>query len=206
MPVSDISLTTLVEKNKSTQSLPWVTLLEVQIKDSDEVLRLVRDVESQEWGGETWLAFPFEFGEVKEDSKEYPEVELTINNSNLAFQSYIEDNEGCIGSTIIMRIVYAGNLTIENTKAEIEEIFCVNATSSNATEIKFTLGANQPNNLRFPLNRYLKNHCRFVFKSTKCGYTGDETSCDKTRTTCDKYGNIARFGGFPTIPVGGTYY
>lgn len=205
MAGENLSLNALIEKNKATQSTPWITLLEIQIKDTDIVIRLVKDVKTQEWGGQEWIAFPFEFGEIKEDIKEYPEVEVTINNSTRELQPYIEDYSGCVNSKVIMRIVYAGNLNINNYKAEIEESFSITGTTTDANNVTFKLGASQPNSIRFPLNRFLKNHCRFVFKSAKCGYVGSAVSCDKTRATCETLNNLTRFGGFPTIPLGGIY-
>ena len=38
------------------------------------------------------------------------------------------------------------------------------------------------------------------FKDAKCGYTGSGTSCDRTLTQCQAYGNELNFGGHPSIP------
>lgn len=45
--------------------------------------------------------------------------------------------------------------------------------------------------------------CRFRgingFKGTNCGYSGPETVCNYTEARCRQLGNIARFGGFPSL-------
>ena len=44
--------------------------------------------------------------------------------------------------------------------------------------------------------RTYTKRCGWVFKGAQCGYTGPETWCDKSKTTCEALGNEARFGGF----------
>jgi phage-related protein len=52
-----------------------------------------------------------------------------------------------------------------------------------------------------PLNkRTFAKICSFVFKDSRCGYSGPETFCDKTLPACQAYGNEASFGGFPELP------
>ncbi len=41
--------------------------------------------------------------------------------------------------------------------------------------------------------------CR-KFKDSRCAYTGEETSCDKTLTRCMELGNVENFYGFPSLP------
>jgi hypothetical protein len=38
--------------------------------------------------------------------------------------------------------------------------------------------------------------CGWVFKGSECGYSGSETTCDKTVERCVSYGNYVNFGGF----------
>jgi phage-related protein len=52
-----------------------------------------------------------------------------------------------------------------------------------------------------PLNkRTFAKVCSFVFKDSRCGYSGPESFCDKTLPSCEGYGNEANFGGFPDLP------
>lgn len=51
--------------------------------------------------------------------------------------------------------------------------------------------------------------CRWRrFKDEECGYTGDETWCDRTYARCTALGNTANFGGFRWLPslIGKTIY
>jgi hypothetical protein len=43
--------------------------------------------------------------------------------------------------------------------------------------------------------------CRWKkFKGTECGYTGDESWCDRTYTRCNMLDNAANYGGFRFLP------
>jgi len=42
--------------------------------------------------------------------------------------------------------------------------------------------------------------CQWVFKDSRCQYSGNESTCDKTLTACQARNNSNRFGGYPSIP------
>lgn len=44
-------------------------------------------------------------------------------------------------------------------------------------------------------------NCQFKFKSSRCGYSGSETKCDKTLTRCKTLSNVTNFGGYPSIVI-----
>lgn len=48
------------------------------------------------------------------------------------------------------------------------------------------------------MREYITNRfglCPYRFKSSLCGYSGDDTGCDKTIIECKNKGNVDRFGG-----------
>ncbi|MBF0139790.1 MAG: hypothetical protein HQL74_05870 [Magnetococcales bacterium] len=51
----------------------------------------------------------------------------------------------------------------------------------------------------FPRRR-LSYFCPYIFKDPRCAYGGVVSTCDKTLPICQALGNVARFGGFPTLP------
>lgn len=44
-------------------------------------------------------------------------------------------------------------------------------------------------------------NCQFKFMDSRCGYTGAETKCDKTKTRCQALGRIEYFGGYPSVTI-----
>jgi hypothetical protein len=53
---------------------------------------------------------------------------------------------------------------------------------------------------------YVSTLCGRVFKGSRCGYAGAATTCDHTMATCQAFANLARFGGFPSVPAVGTIF
>ncbi len=52
---------------------------------------------------------------------------------------------------------------------------------------------------RLPFREYSTACTYRKYKGAQCGYTGSETTCDRTWATCLARGNNARFGGFVDI-------
>ncbi len=44
-------------------------------------------------------------------------------------------------------------------------------------------------------------NCQWAFKDSRCQYSGEETTCDKTFSSCQARSNETRFGGYPSIPA-----
>ena len=199
----------LFEKNQLVQTGAWLLLAEFRLKNSaydsnySSYIYLVRNTEDIIWNRKTWIAFPFDLDDIKESKSEFPEINLKVSNVTRYLQPYIEEYKGLVGSDVVIRVVHSGHLNLN--QSELEENFTITSTSANALFVTFKLGGNFPINTRFPSERYLKNFCPLIFKSVSCGYNGATTSCDKTLTACRAMGNSKRFGGYPTIPIGGLY-
>lgn len=154
--------------------------------------------------GYAWISFPFEIDEISDSNKNtVPQVELRVGNVSRAIQYYLDIGDGGVGSNVTLSVVHSKHL--ELAAPEVEYSFkCVDC-KSDAKWVHFVLGAASPYLMRFPRNRFLKNYCRWVFASEDCGYTGAETTCDKTLTQCRLRSNSARFGGFPGVGYGGVH-
>ena len=129
---------------------------------------------------------------------------MRVSNVSRAIQSYIEQYDGGVDSTVILRVVHADHLV----GTESNTVFCrldftVTGCTANAKEVVFSLGASNPWNRRFPLGRARKNFCRWKFKSNECTYSGLETTCDKSLSRCRVLGISRRFGGFPGVGLSG---
>lgn len=200
-----LSSVAILEKNKLHSDGAWIILLDIEIPGIETVVTICRNTEDITWNGTTYIAFPFEIGDVSEDSKgTLPSIELKVSNVAQVLQSYIEEGQGGVQSTVTLRVVHSKHLDV--TTPELEEIFSVTKTSVNSKWVTFTLGMNYPSGARRPLRRFMKNFCPFKFKGIECGATTTAyTSCKKTLTECRARGNSTRFGGEPGIPAGGFY-
>lgn len=202
----NLSAAGIIEKSQISSDGVWLLLVEVEIPDSEEPLRLVRNNEDIVWNGHAWTAFNFILGEIKEDTKGKPEeVPLQISNVTQAVQSYVERYNGLTGTMVTLRVVHSEHL--ESALPEVEEFFTINSSTCDSKWATFYLGCDMSVQLRFPFRRVLKHFCawRDNYKGIECGYNGPLAECDGTLQSCRDRANAARYGGEPSIPEGGLY-
>lgn len=208
MPLT-ISSTAIQEKNKLATDSIWYLMMEITIPGaSPTVVRVVRNNEDVSWASQTWQAFPFEIDEVTDDGKgSVPRVDVRVSNVSRVMESYILAYDTYVKangfSPITVKIFVVNSKNLASSTPEVEYWFELKQPKTNAKWATFTLGGANPYNQRFPPHRILKNHCRFIFKGTLCGYSGGETVCNKTFARCTQLSNQNRFGGFPSVGKGG---
>lgn len=201
----------IIEKNRIETEYTWLVMLDIVLPDST-LLYLVRNNEDVTFNSTLYVAIPFTIEPTKETTKgQINTVTLKVSNITRIIQSYIEDQNGGIGSSVKVRFINNIDLSGTTDYSELELDFTVLSTNSDTQWVSFTLGTGNPLNKRFPLDRYLANHCGFKFNnlsgqegtSPECGYSGSETSCNRTLSDCQARNNSSRFGGFLGLGKGG---
>ena len=188
------------EINKLTSANPWIALLDIKISDS-LTLYLCNNPDEITFNGHTYTPINFEIEATKNVTNgEIPTVTLRVSNVTRVLQGYLEELKGGVGLEVKVNIVDAAYL--DEDYSELELVFEIIATTSDAHWVTFTLGSPNPLRKRFPADTYLAGYCRWKFKSAECGYSGSETSCDHTLENCKRLGNQARFGGFDGLSGG----
>jgi phage-related protein len=192
------------EKNKLHTDSVFLILLDIiPSVDGAETIRICYNNEDETWNGNLYQAFPFDIGETSQDSTgSEPSVDLKVSNVSQALVSIVESYKGGNGSLVKLRVV--------NTKAmtdtpELEEWYKVNKCSVSEKYVTFNLGSGYSLKTRRPLDRYMKNNCRFTYKGLRCACTSSETTCGHTLIECRARGNSGRFGGFVGIDQKGVY-
>lgn len=200
-----LSSAAIVEKNKISGAGAWLVLLEIDAPGYGTI-RLSSDNQHTVWpssGGNLFVSFPFQIDDRRDDaSGSLPSFNIRVSNVSRALVPYLESTDGMKGSTVRLLVVHADHLDL--TSAELDETFDLLSVSLDDFWVTFVVGAENPMRQRSPRDRYLKDHCRFKFKSARCGYGGAATLCDGTFRRCRALGNSARYGGFPGID-GGVY-
>lgn len=212
MPLT-LSSTAITEKNKLSTTSKMLLCLKITVPGVVDPIRVVRDNQNLTWQGETWVAFPFELESLGGGVKgEVPQVVLRVSNVSRAMETYLHQYDTYCKTNGWSAIEV--NIYVVNTAAvalngscdpEVEHVFELKQPKADSKWATFTLGASNPFNMRFPRSRIMKNQCRYKdgFKGTRCGYSGAETSCNKTLARCRELGNSERFGGFPGVGYGG---
>ena len=197
-----ISAISRAEKNKLSTDSCFLILLEIRLQN---VVYICYNNEDVTWNGHLYQAFPFEIGETSEDSDgSDPNVSLRVDNTAQGMQWYVEESGGGVGTEVILRVVNSLNLS-SNDPPDLEEVYTVLSCNISEQWVEFTLGTDYSAKTRRPLDRYMKNSCRFKYKGMRCGYSGNKQTCDHTLSDCRAHGNSTRFGGFPGIDQKGVY-
>lgn len=162
-------------------------------------------LESLTYQGETYLGAPLEVGEISHiDNTQVAKLNVSVSNVGqgisgiigqygdtitgaecFLYQVLLDVNNNSIisGSDSILFAGKANNLHLDAYNASID--------------IETTLGGFE---LKTPKISYGVSCQWLKFKDNRCGYSGIEKNCDRTLETCKRYGNIERFGGFPSLP------
>lgn len=153
------------------------------------------------YDGITYTKFPIKHDEIGENSQgEIDNFRVTVANIDRTIQAYLESYD-LRGKKVTITLVWANQLN--DTDANIKFIFYIDNYTATQDTVEFTLSSKYDIiDLTLPNGIYNRNYCRWKFKSTECGYTTPETTCDKRKATCkNTMSNIARFGGFPSVPT-----
>lgn len=197
-----LSTAAILEKNKIAQESVWILLLQVNAPDG-QIIRLCYNTENIEWDGYTWVAFPFVIDEMKQNKTEIPQIPIRISNVTRAIERYVEQYGGFVGCTAIIRVV--NSKCLNEGRAEIEETFTIQKATSNFEWAVFELGGSLPLRLRYPFRRVLKDWCPYDYKGIECAAVSPYETCPHTLKGCRERNNSVRFGGEPSMTIGGLY-
>lgn len=222
MPLSDIPLNILQEKNQLATTERFIWLYEIAVPtDPPTMYRLTRQPEAVNHGGFTYSPFPISHDIVTRDATgDLPTTSVTASNMSREIIGELEAYEGLVGQTV--RIILTHSLLDpSSSQSVIEERFEVLSSTATADSVTLSLGSSNLFDSFIPKARMARFHCRHQYRGPECGYALDPSNanylsgCDKTLNGlngCVKHGasytaasltplHPERFGGFPGIPV-----
>jgi len=196
---------------------------------AQDIIRIIENdvLTSYEYNGETYLAAMVKRGSIESRMEGGPQkVNIQISNINQAYSTIIANqgdvltNSRCVIEEVIfyqdkdlLELEDDSQLLLENGNYLLLEEYdlvidspinifegFINNIRLTETEFSFDveriLGGyfTQSPNTTYDVN------CQWAFKDERCQYSGEETTCDKTFSSCQTRSNEARFGGYPSIP------
>jgi len=185
------------EKNKSANAP--VHLFTVYDYDSlGNDLYLAESDADVEFDSVTYRKFPIKYDAIGENnSGEIEKLKITAANISREIGGYLEIYD-LRGKKVAIKTVWLDQLA--DTDNYLEDVFYIDSYSADEKNVVFTLtGKLDLLDVQVPVWRFSRNFCRWDFKSTQCGYSGAETSCNKTKQRCEQLANLQRFGGFPSV-------
>lgn len=207
----NLSLATVLEKNKLSSDVPFLALLDVEIVNPSTgvvviVLHIANNPESVVWNGTTYEPGGFDFN-LKSESGKQPEVNLTIVDYTLAIQGYMQQYGGGVGSNVTLSIVRGDAL---DKPPEIVEYFQIIGASAAEYMATFNLGAENAIMKTFPRRQQRRDFCQWQYKdAATCKYAGPMATCDLTLqgpNGCQAHGNAINFGAYPGLNARGSRY
>jgi phage-related protein len=227
-----LSSTVIQEKNKIGGGAVTLVAIEIIVPGLVEHIRIISDSVDLEWRGETWVALNFEIEDITDDAKgSIPQVDLRIANKADIMRTYIKAydtyNKAYGFSPIEIHVFVVNKAVLDAYVDEdpydeytdltggwgepiVEYIFDLKQPKIDKRWATFTMGAPNYYSRRYPLNRILKNFCRYPFKGERCGYIGDAydeygklITCNHSLARCRELGNSTRFGNAPGVGKGG---
>jgi phage-related protein len=149
------------EKNKIASPNAWLLLLDVFLT-SGEIFHFAKNTDDVTFRNTTYIAMPFNLDVQKTTSKgELPVLTLSVSNVTRVLQTYLENLNGAVGSSVQIILVNSGNLSSDYS--DLEQTFDITGTDVTAKLVTFTLGAPNPLRRRFPFERYISSHCGWKF-------------------------------------------
>jgi hypothetical protein len=180
-------------------------------------------------GGVTFVGAMVKRGQIESHIEGGPQkVNIRISNIGQGFSALVADqgdvltNSDCLieeliyvppgydlieqdGSSDIILLENGGYLMLDNDYIVGDSVGLFEGKINNVklTESEFSFDVERilgGYSTQSPNTTYDVN-CQWGFKDSRCQYSGVETTCDKTLTSCQGYSNETRFGGYPSIPA-----
>lgn len=198
-----LTATLITEKNKLSMTSAWPPLITVEV-NAATTLRFVPNPTAITFAGETYVPFGCEIEERTQDAKGgLNDVSISVSNVTREISAFIEAND-LRGSRVTVTYVNSANLADPDAVVLEETYEIMSMQVKGAQFVTFNLGHDRISGHPFPYGRFLRDNCRWIYKSTECGYAGGLPSCAKTlegSNGCRAHANVIRFGGFTLLPA-----
>lgn len=191
----------IAEKNKLSTTSASLPLVKVEI-DASNILLLTPNPAPVTFDGETYQPRLVQIDQVQLDSRGgQASVQVTVGNVGREVSAYLETVE-VRGARVTIKYVNSATLA-DPTAIFIEERYEIQAVRvAGDISVIFTLGRERVASTLLPAARFYRDHCRWLYKGSQCGYAGPLASCDhilEGANGCRAHSNIPRFGGYPLL-------
>lgn len=182
---------------------PYLWLFELQVNDAGDAFRLVNFHDPVLFEGREFSPAAIHVERIDSDNEgTLPAIELTLSDATGEVSAQLVANGGFINQPVNIWLVHRDHLD-DPTDALRWKMFVLTPQASPKGAAVIRLGQHSLQDYPHPRHRFLRERCRWVYKSKQCGYDGALPTCDKTLSEadgCTVHDNAPRFGGFPGIP------
>jgi len=185
----------LIARKLLTISLEGAGLGEICILENETFEKLTI-------GSKSYLAAPLKVSDVTKNEG-FQSVQVSLSNVGGSLSGLIRQNGDVL--TGAMCLLEEAFLTDDGAvitgKAFPLFVGQANNLSITQQDLTFDIEAVLGGYVAISPNMTYGVNCQWrKFCDINCAYSGTETVCDKTMTRCAALGNLANFGGFPSLP------
>lgn len=151
------------------------------------------------YDGVTYNPFPITFDAIRENNQgQIDSIVVSVSNVSRIVQGYLETYD-LRGKKVTIITVWSNQLG--DSDANLKDVYYIDTFSADQDTVNFVCTTKfDVLNVQLPQRRFLRNYCQWKFKGSECGYSGGDSTCEKTKEDCkDNKNNYERFGGFPSI-------
>ncbi len=178
-------------------------LLKIELEGGSIYILDNETLEKLDYNGEVFLGAPLNHGEIKnDDNSAVNKLEIQLSNVDLAISSIIANRGDVITNAFAVLTLVFLNVNTNELIAGKQKILysgkCNNVSldyEKASVDIESELGGYDK---VAPVIKYRPTCQVRRFKDYRCGYTGNETSCDRSFEKCKQLGNTLNFRGFPS--------
>ena len=192
---------TFIEQKNQKENKPLFLYTVYDYDGSDNNLYYCEYDTNVTFDSQVYTKFPISHESIGENTKgEVDAVRIVLANVSRLIQAYLESYD-LRGKKVRILTVWADHL--DDADAYTEDIFYIDSYSADQDNVVFTVTSKfDVLGVEIPVRKYSRNYCGWKFKGADgyCGYSGDETECNRTLKRCRELNNSARYGGYPSIP------
>ncbi len=179
-------------------------LLEIELEDGSVRILDNETLDNLRYDGKEYLGAPLSHGEItKDDNSSVSKLNIGVSNVALGISGIVGARGDVITNAPALLTLVFLDVNTNNLIPGMEQILYAGKCNNlkldyeNASmDIETPLGGYEK---QCPVMKYRAGCQVRRFKDCRCGYTGEETSCDRTFERCKELGNQANFRGFPTM-------
>lgn len=178
-------------------------LLKIELSGGSVCILDNETLESLDYNGTTYLGAPLKHSEIKnDDNSAVNKISIELSNVSQAISAIIGNRGDVITNAYAVLTLVFLNVSTNEIISNYQKILycgkCNNLSLNYETasiDIETDLGGYEK---IAPVIKYRPTCQVRRFKDCRCGYTGNETSCDRTFARCSALGNTLNFRGFPS--------
>lgn len=106
-----ISITALSKKEKNKLSIDNTMVVLFDLLFDNEQIYITPNNENVQWRGNLYMAVPVDIDSIGEDNTgAEPSIALTVSNVVVGLQYQVEQEQGGVGTQVVVRVVNTKNL------------------------------------------------------------------------------------------------